>query len=530
MPREAILARTFVELADSLVADFDVVDLLTLLSDRCVEVFDSGAAEIVLLAPEGDLRLMAYSSDAVRVLELFELQQRDGPCIDCYRTGEPVVNQDLRVVNGRWPEFVPRALDAGFVSVHALPLRLRGTVIGSLLLLRDAPGDLPPEDIATAQALADVATIAILNHRAVLEARVLSEQLQHALSSRVLIEQAKGMLAERTGTEVEEAFTILRAYARRHNLRLVRVAGDLLAGALDVRELRPSGTYESIDIQRASTYGARMDVVLLGTGSPLPDPDRAGPATLVRAGGRAFLVDCGRGVLQRAAAVGLGAGQVDALLLTHLHSDHLTDLNDVITTRWVTSFEPSPLVVIGPPGTRAVVDATLAALAHDVSYRLAHHEDLTWEPPVEVTECTGGTVLDAGGVRITVAPTDHRPVHPTNAYRIDHDGRAVVLAGDTVPCEGLDHLCEGADVLVHTVIRADLIEQLPIPRLVDICDYHSSVEDAARTAARAGVGTLVLTHYVPALVPGEEKVWRDRAAVHFAGAIELGDDLLTVAV
>lgn len=273
-----------------------------------------------------------------------------------------------------------------------------------------------------------------------------------------------------------------------------------------------------------------MDVVLLGTGSPLPDPLRAGPATLVRAGGQAFLVDCGRGVLQRAAAVGIGAGQVDALLLTHLHSDHLTDLNDVITTRWVTSFEPSPLVVIGPPGTRAVVDATLAALAHDVSYRLAHHEDLTWEPPVEVTECTEGTVLDAGGVRITVAPTDHRPVHPTNAYRIDHDGRAVVLAGDTVPCEGLDRLCEGADALVHTVIRADLIEHLPIQRLVDICDYHSSVEDAARTAARAGVGTLVLTHYVPALVPGEEKVWRDRAAAHFAGAIELGDDLLTVTV
>ena len=273
-----------------------------------------------------------------------------------------------------------------------------------------------------------------------------------------------------------------------------------------------------------------IEVVLLGTGSPLPDPHRAGPATLVRAGGRAFVVDCGRGVLMRAAAAGIGAGQIDALLVTHLHSDHLTDLNDIITTRWVTSFAPSPLRIFGPPGIAEVVSATLAVMERDVRYRLDHHEDLTWEPPVEVTEVADGLVLDEGGVRITTAPTDHRPVQPTIAFRVDHDGRSVVLAGDTVPCDTLDQLAEGAGALVHTVIRRELLDAAGVQRLRDVCDYHSSVEDAARTAARAGVGTLVLTHYVPAIVPGDEETWRALAAAHFGGTIALGDDLLTVEV
>jgi ribonuclease Z len=273
-----------------------------------------------------------------------------------------------------------------------------------------------------------------------------------------------------------------------------------------------------------------IEVVLLGTGSPLPDPERAGPATLVRAGGLAILVDCGRGVLMRAAAAGSGAGALDLVLLTHLHSDHITDLGDVITTRWVTSLAPSPLRIVGPPGTREVVDAVLASLRLDIGYRVGHHDDLTWEPPVEVTEVVDGLVVDEHDVRVAVAPTDHRPVHPTNGYRIDHDGRAVVLAGDTVPCEGLDRLCAGADALVHTAILDEAIRAVPIPRLQDVCDYHSSVADAARTAARAGVGTLVLTHYVPALVPGDEERWRALAAPHFDGVVEIGPDLHTVTV
>ena len=177
MPREAMLARTFVELADTLVADFDVVELLTLLADRCVDVLDVDAAGLMLVAPDGDLRVMASSSEAMRVLELFELQAQEGPCLDCYRTGQPVVNQDLAAVDGRWPRFAAEALAAGFRSVHALPMRLRGTVIGALNLFHIEPGEMRRADIDAAQALADVATIAILQHRAALEAQVLNEQL-----------------------------------------------------------------------------------------------------------------------------------------------------------------------------------------------------------------------------------------------------------------------------------------------------------------------------------------------------------------
>jgi len=232
MPREALLARTFVELADTLVDDFDVVELLTRLADRCVELLDVAAAGLMLAAPDGDLRVMASSSEAMRVLELFELQAHEGPCLDCHRTGQPVMNQDLATVNGRWPRFAAEALAAGFHSVHALPLRLRGTVIGALNLFQLEPGEMRQADVEAAQALADVATIAILSHRAALEAQVVNEQLNHALNSRVVIEQAKGMVAERAGLNMERSFSALRTYARNQNLRLVDVAHDIIDGTL----------------------------------------------------------------------------------------------------------------------------------------------------------------------------------------------------------------------------------------------------------------------------------------------------------
>ncbi|OBI52549.1 ribonuclease Z [Mycobacterium sp. E787] len=275
-----------------------------------------------------------------------------------------------------------------------------------------------------------------------------------------------------------------------------------------------------------------IEITLLGTGSPIPDPNRAGPSTLVRAGGQVFLVDCGRGVLQRGAAVGVGAAGLSALLITHLHSDHIGDLGDLLITRWITTFapDPAPLPIIGPPGTAETVEATLKAFGHDIGYRIAHHADLNEPPAVEVHECTDGTVWDRDGVSIRVAPTDHRPVAPTIGFRIETDGASVVLAGDTVPCAGLDDLARGADALVHTVIRKDIVANIPQQRLQDICDYHSSVQEAAATAARAGVGTLVLTHYVPALVPGQEEQWRALAAAEFGGRVELGDDLHRVEV
>jgi GAF domain-containing protein len=227
-----MLATTLVELADTLVADFDVVDLLTLLTDRCVDVLDVGAAGLMLVAPEGDLRVMASSSETMRVLELFELQAQEGPCLDCYRSGQPVVNQDLAVVNGRWPRFAPEALAAGFRSVHALPMRLRGAVIGALNLFHVEAGHMREADVDAAQALADVATIAVLQHRASVEAQVLNEQLNHALNSRIVIEQAKGMVAEREGFNMEQAFATLRHHARNRNLRLADVAHDVIAGSL----------------------------------------------------------------------------------------------------------------------------------------------------------------------------------------------------------------------------------------------------------------------------------------------------------
>jgi ribonuclease Z len=271
-----------------------------------------------------------------------------------------------------------------------------------------------------------------------------------------------------------------------------------------------------------------VKVTVLGSGSPLPDPDRAGPSTLVRTAAGDLLFDCGRGVLMRAAAAASGPGAFRAVFLTHLHSDHITDLNDIITMRWATSFQPNPLTVFGPVGTGSLVEATEAMLEPDVSYRLAHHDDLTWPPSTVATDVEDGVVFEAEGVSVTAAPTDHAPVRPTVGFRVEHQGRAVTIAGDTVPCEGLDRLSQGADVLVHTVVRRDIIEQIGLPRLTDVLDYHSSVEDAARTAARNGVATLLLTHLVPAPAPGAEQEWIDLAAAHFDGEVVVASDLLSL--
>jgi ribonuclease Z len=232
----------------------------------------------------------------------------------------------------------------------------------------------------------------------------------------------------------------------------------------------------------------------------------------------------------RLAAAGAFPGMLGAVLLTHLHSDHLTDLNDVVTTRWVMSPVPNPVTIYGPPGTRQVVDGMMAMLAPDIGYRLAHHDDLDQPPAVDVVEVAPGDELTIGEVRVVVGATDHRPVEPTVGYRIEHEGATAVLGGDGIPCAGLDDLCAGADAYVQTVIRDDMVRQIPMPRLQDILDYHSSVEQAATTAARAGAKVLVLTHYVPALPPGHEDEWRTLAAAHFDGEIVLGDDLTTVTV
>ena len=271
-----------------------------------------------------------------------------------------------------------------------------------------------------------------------------------------------------------------------------------------------------------------LRVTLLGTGSPIPDPDRAGPSSLVRSATTSVLVDAGRGVLMRLAGAGVAAATLDAVLLTHLHSDHLCDLNDVITTAWVTSMTPRELHVYGPPRTSEVVDGMVAMLAPDISYRLAHHEDLSAAPNVIVHELEPGDSFEVGDLLVLVGRTDHRPVEPTVGYRVELAGRSIVLGGDGIPCDSLDELCREADVYVQTVVRDDLIRDVPLQRFVDILDYHSSVADAARTAARAGARKLVLTHQVPAVQPGAEAEWRELAREHFDGEVVVGDDGLTV--
>jgi ribonuclease Z len=191
---------------------------------------------------------------------------------------------------------------------------------------------------------------------------------------------------------------------------------------------------------------------------------------------------------------------------------------------------PTRLKVFGPKGVKALVEATLAMLAFDVKYRLDHHADLNTGPDVETTELSPGDAFVVGDCAITAHRTDHSPVFPTLGYRIEHAGGVAALAGDTVPCPELDAMCKDADVYVQTVIRDDLVSRVPLQRMRDILDYHSTVAQAGQTAARAGVKTLMLTHYVPALIPGQEEAWREIARPHFAGEIVLGDDLTTVTI
>src|SRR6476620_5264009 len=248
MSREEIVAQTLVDLADTLVDEFDVVDLLTLLSDRCVEVFDVAAAGVMLVSPGGELRVVASSSDKMHILELFEEQSEDGPCPDCYRSGRPVLSDDLSTETGRWPHFAPEALAAGFQSAHALPMHLRSLTLGALNLFRTEKGLIGEADVLTAQAFADVATIAIIQQSAVLDARVVQENLNRVLNGRAIIEQAKGVLSGRHGLAMDLAFVRLRDHAHSHGLGLVETMkwsdeGSLATEQLaEVRDRRARGT------------------------------------------------------------------------------------------------------------------------------------------------------------------------------------------------------------------------------------------------------------------------------------------------
>ena len=237
MIRQDLIADTFLGIVDTLVDEFDIIDMLTGLTAGCVDLELATASGILLADENGKLRVMAASSERTYLLELFQLQNDEGPCLEAFSTGEPVVHVDLPNANDRWPVFAPEAVRAGFHSVHAFPLRLRSSVIGAMNLFSAEAGDIGEPATHLAQALADVASIAILQDQMIRKSDLKAGQLQHALDSRVAIEQAKGMLAERSQVDMDQAFTMLRGYARSSRAHLTAVAMQLVEGTLAIDEV-----------------------------------------------------------------------------------------------------------------------------------------------------------------------------------------------------------------------------------------------------------------------------------------------------
>lgn len=233
MNRQTRLAEVFVELADTLVAEFDVIEFLQRLTERSIELLDVDAAGLVLADERGSLQLVASTVERMRRLELFELQVQEGPCYDCWSSGVAVVDVTLADATDRWPTFTPAAVAAGYGATHALPMRSRGQVLGALNLFTGKEAPMHADDLALGQAMADVATIGLLHERTLHEQTVPSEQLQTALHSRVLVEQAKGVLSARSGIDVDEAFTVMRSHARTHGRALTSVAQAVVDGSID---------------------------------------------------------------------------------------------------------------------------------------------------------------------------------------------------------------------------------------------------------------------------------------------------------
>lgn len=232
------LAHVFVDVADTLVADFDLMDCLHNLTRHAADMIEDSAVGLLLVDSSDRLTHVAASTEDAETLELFQLQHDEGPCIDCVRSGAPVYESDLSLTSARWPLFAPRAAEAGIQSVHAFPLRLRDTVIGALNIFGREPTPLAPSDIPLVQSLADIGTIAILQEQALSRAEVLTEQLQYALNSRIVIEQAKGAVARALDLDVQAAFEVLRDHARSHHLRLTDLANRVVTDRSAMAELR----------------------------------------------------------------------------------------------------------------------------------------------------------------------------------------------------------------------------------------------------------------------------------------------------
>ena len=244
--RETRVLDAVVSLVDSLLDDFDIVELLTVLTERCADLLDIEAAGLLLADPLQQLRLLAATSEQARELELFQLQADEGPCVECYATGEPVSVADIQGLADRWPRFVPAAVEAGFASVHAVPMRAAGSVLGALGLFGMRSGELNDADLLVAQTLAHIACVAILQERPPTPSTVMP-QLRSALTSRVIVEQAKGFLRGVLDVSVEEAFRLLRGYARARGEHLTDIAHRLMAD----RQSRPTLVAELAELLAA---------------------------------------------------------------------------------------------------------------------------------------------------------------------------------------------------------------------------------------------------------------------------------------
>lgn len=288
-----------------------------------------------------------------------------------------------------------------------------------------------------------------------------------------------------------------------------------------------------------------LHVVLCGTGSPLPDPERAGPCTAVVAGGALFVVDVGPGSAERLQLDRMPLGALRGVFLTHFHSDHIGELGELNLQSWAGGGRSEPLDVYGPPGVQRVVDGFSAAYALDVGYRIAHHGPeivpprggelvaRSFDPPADGS---AHTVLERDGLKVSAVRVDHRPVAPAVAYRFDYRGRAVVVSGDTVPSASLVELARGADLLVHEVLVAEVLEIVSrvaadngrprISRIArDVIDYHTTPGDAVEIAKQAEVGTIVFSHRVPPL-PGvlADSVYRRGVETNDEVELVLGED------
>jgi len=284
---------------------------------------------------------------------------------------------------------------------------------------------------------------------------------------------------------------------------------------------------------------------LAGTGAPFPDSSRVGPCIVLEAGEHLYIVDAGQGSARNVALMGFDLGKVDAILLTHFHSDHIADLGEFMLQRWAGGSNAKPVDVIGPAGVETVVEGFNRAYRLDAEYRVAHHGAATVPPsgaggvamPFSLAsgEDASAVVVDDGGLKITAFKVDHAPVNPAVGYRFDYKGRSLVISGDTVPCDSLKKQSQGVDVLFHEALQPAMIKMIhdqaglsPSPSIskimADIPGYHTSPEDAARIAQGAGVKRLVLYHILPPLPPLLNSMFLGDAAKYYIGPITLGTD------